>query len=96
MTHHADPGRRTELLVPTKRAAYTLISHSLGDDASVLVICLDLHRARQVGLGIVLRSSLASMMSSHPCTKRRLLCHTLRVLKLVRLRFAFRRNFESS
>ena len=57
MTHHADPGRRTELLVPTKRAAYALISHSLGDDASVLVICFDLHRVRQVGLGIVLRSS---------------------------------------
>ena len=57
ITHNADPGRRTELLVPTKRAAYTLISHSFGDDASVLVICLDLHRARQVGLGIVLRSS---------------------------------------
>jgi hypothetical protein len=41
ITHHnADPGRRTELLVPTKRAALTLISHSIGGDAIVVVICL--------------------------------------------------------
>ena len=45
ITRNADPGRRTELLVPTKRAAITLISHSIGGDAIVVVICLvDMHR----------------------------------------------------
>ncbi len=35
----------TELLVPTKRAAITLISHSIGGDAVAVVICLvDMHR----------------------------------------------------
>ena len=87
--------RTSNLLVPTKRAAYPLISHSLGDDASVLssVSCtafVKLASASSCAL------PLASMMSSHSCTKRRLLCRTLRVLKLVRLRFAFRRNLESS
>jgi hypothetical protein len=34
-----------ELLVLTKRAAITLISHSIGGDAIVVVICLvDMHR----------------------------------------------------
>ena len=59
ITRNADPGRRTELLVPTKRAAITLISHSIGGDAIVVVICLvDMHRVTVgVGLGIVVRSS---------------------------------------
>jgi hypothetical protein len=48
ITRNADPGRRTvtELLVPTKRAAITLISHSIGGDAIAVVICLvtvDMH-----------------------------------------------------